>query len=136
MYNSYVMSTQRIALRVSFGLLATLVTLPALLTAASAGESPRNNPSILEDRKRRLDLDIELYEQSTVPHVFTQVANMKNDSEDSAQYEMVFSDWTFGSVLEDQEESSGLKTKEKSTLTPGNWSSIRNAGDWRVNSQR
>ncbi len=91
---------------------------------------------MLEDRKRRLDQDIELYEQSTVPHVFTQVANMKTDSEDSAQYEMVFSDWTFGSVLEDQEESSGLKTKEKSTLTPGNWSSIRNAGDWRVSSQR
>ncbi len=90
----------------------------------------------MEDRKRRLDQDIELYEQSTVPHVFTQVANMKTDSIDSAQYEMVFSDWTFGSVLEDQEESSGLKTREKSTLTPSNWSSIRNAADWRVNNSR
>ncbi len=130
------MYTQKILLKICFGVLAVLFVMPFFMMAASASENPHNNPSMLEDRKRRLDLDVELYEQSTVPHVFTQVANMKNDSEDSAQYEMVFSDWTFGSVLEDQEESSGLKTKEKSTLTPGNWSSIRNAGDWRVNSKR
>ncbi len=130
------MPIQRTVLKIIFGFLATLMALPAFITAASAGENPLNNPSMLEDRKRRLDQDIDLYEQSTVPHVFNQVANMKTDSNDSAQYEMVFSDWTFGSVLEDQEESSGLKTKEKSTLTPGNWSSIRNAGDWRVNSNR
>ncbi len=130
------MSNQKILLKIYFSLLAAMMILSSFLKPASAGENPLNNPSMLEDRKRRLDLDIELYEQSVVPHVFNQVANMKTDSNDSAQYEMVFSDWTFGSVLEDQEESSGLKTKEKSTLTPGNWSSIRNAGDWRVNSQR
>lgn len=130
------MSTQKTWLKIYFGFLAAVLLLPCFVKPASAADDPRNNPSMMEDRKRRLDQDIELYEQSTVPHVFTQVANMKSDSEDSAQYEMVFSDWTFGSVLEDQEESSGLKTKEKSTLTPGNWSSIRNAGDWRVNSKR
>ncbi len=104
------------------------------VSMAFAGDNPMNNPSMLEDRERRLDTEKKLYEQSSVPHVFNQVANMKNDNEDSGQYEMVFTDWTFGSVLEDQEESSGLKTKQKSTLTPSNWSSIRNAGDWRVNS--
>ncbi len=130
------MSNQKVLLKIYFSLLAAMMILSSFLKPASAGENPLNNPSMLEDRKRRLDQDIELYEQSTVPHVFTQVANMKTDSNDSAQYEMVFSDWTFGSVLEDQEESSGLKTREKSTLTPGNWSSIRNAGDWRVNSNR
>ncbi len=130
------MSTQKTLFKIYFSFLAVIVMLSSFIKDASASDDPRNNPSMLEDRKRRLDQDIELYEQSVVPHVFNQVANMKNDSEDSAQYEMVFSDWTFGSVLEDQEESSGLKTREKSTLTPSNWSSIRNAGDWRVNSRR
>lgn len=116
------------------GLWSVCMALILHVSLAFAGDNPANNPSMLEDRERRLDTEKKLYEQSVVPHVFNQVANMKNDNEDSGQYEMVFTDWTFGSVLEDQEESSGLKTKQKSTLTPSNWSSIRNAGDWRVNS--